>query len=99
MSELFDIIGTAADFNLLADPQGADPIAVSVEPGNGKIGRGTLLYRKASGMYAPAASGQISTSYNVVVLNEDVDSGDTVAAAPVAETVAAFRAGRFVNGK
>lgn len=99
MASMYEVIGTSAPAYLLADPQGADVIAVPVEPGNGEIKRGTLLYRKSNGMYAPAATSQMSTSYNLVVLNEDVDSGASVAVGAVAEDAAAYRAGRFIDGK
>ena len=99
MSTMYGTIGTSTPNYLLADPQGADVIAVPVEPGNGDIKRGMLLYRKSSGMYAPAGTSQISTSYNLVVLNEDVSTGASVTDGAVAEDVAAYRAGRFIDGK
>lgn len=98
MASMYEVIGTNTPAYLLADPQGADVIAVPVEPGNGEIKRGTLLYRKDSGLYAPAATSQMSTSYNLVVLNADVDTGASVAAGTVAEDVPAYRAGRFIDG-
>ena len=99
MGTMYEVIGTSTPAYLLADPQGADVIAVPVEPGNGKIARGALLYRKSNGMYAPAGTSQISTSYNLVVLNEDIDTGTAVGANTVAEDAAAFRGGRFIDGK
>ena len=99
MSELYGVIGSRAYANLLADPQGADVIAIPCEPGNGDIPAGTVMYRKSSGLYAPAENGQISTSYMLVVLKEDVSTGDTVAPGAVAEDAAAFRAGCFIDGK
>lgn len=98
MSELYGVIGSRSYANLLADPQGADVIAIPCEPGNGAIKAGTVMYRKSSGLYAPAENGQVSTSYMLVVLKEDVDTGDTVAAGAVAEDAAAYRAGCFVDG-
>jgi len=98
MSSLYNVIGTSTYANLLADPQGADVIGIPCEPGNGAIPAGTVMYRKDSGLYAPAANGQISTSYMLVVLKEDVDTGDAVAAGAVAEDAAAYRAGCFVDG-
>lgn len=96
--DLYSKIGESKYTNLLADPQDADVIAVDLEPGNGELKRGALLYRKANGMYAPAASGQITTNYMLAVLNEDVDTGATVEAGAVAEAAAAYRAGRFIDG-
>lgn len=98
MSSLYEVIGTSAYANLLADPQGADVLAIPCEPGNGAIPAGTVMYRKSTGLYAPAADGQISTSYMLVVLKEDVDTGDTVAAGAVAEDAGAYRAGCFIDG-
>lgn len=99
MSELYGVIGSRTYANLLADPAGADVIGIPCEPGNGALGAGTVMYRKDSGLYAPAESGQISTSYFLVVLKEDVDTGETVEAGAVAEDAAAFRAGCFIDGK
>ena len=99
MSELYSTIGTRSYENLLADPQGADVISIPCKPGNGDIKRGTVMYREATGLWSPAASGQISTSYMLAVLNEDVATGDSIVSGAVAEEAAAFRAGRFLNGK
>lgn len=95
---MYEVIGTYNPEYLLADPKGADPIAIALKPGNGKITRGTLMYRESNGMYSPAADGQVSTSYMLVVLNEDVDTGNSVSANSVAEAAAAYRAGRFIDG-
>lgn len=98
MSELYEVIGTASYANLLADPQGADVIGIPCEPGNGIVKRGTVMYRKSSGLYAPAADGQVSTSYQLVVINETVDTGESNTGVSVAEEAAAYRAGCFVDG-
>lgn len=98
MSELYGVIGSRSYTNLLADPQGADVIGIPCEPGNGAIPAGTVMYRKPNGLYAPAENGQISTSYMLVVLKEDVNTGDNVAAGAVAEDAAAYRAGCFIDG-
>lgn len=99
MSELYSTIGSRSYANLLADPQGADIISIPCKPGNGSIKRGTVMYREPTGLWSPAASGQISTSYMLAVLNEDVETGDSIAAGAVAEDAAAFRAGCFIDGK
>lgn len=98
MSDLYGVIGTSGYSNLLADPQGADVIGIPCEPGNGDIPAGTVMYRKSNGLYAPAASGQISTSYYLVVLGEAVSTGDSVKPGAVAEDAKAYRAGIFVDG-
>lgn len=101
MSELYKKIGESGYDQLLADPQGADVIAVPCEPGNGDIKRGTILYRKASGLWAPAAAAQIVNTNQLVVLNEDVATGNAPASGTTvtAEDVAAYRAGRFIDGR
>ena len=98
MSDLYSVVGTKAYTNLLADPQGADAIAIPCEPGNGDIPAGTVMYRTANGLYAPAASAQITTSYMLVVLAEDAATGSSVDADTVAEDAKAYRAGCFVDG-
>lgn len=99
MSNLYGIIGQSTPEHLLADPMNGHPIAVPVEPGNGEIKRGTLLYRKSSGLWAPAGTSQISTSYALAVLNEAIDTGASVSAGAVAENAAAYQTGRFIDGK
>lgn len=98
MRDLYGVIGSKSYANLLADPQGADVIAIPVEPGNGSLPAGRLMYRKSNGLYAPAASGQISTSYMLVVLKEGVETGSAVAPGGFAEDAAAYRAGCFIQG-
>lgn len=101
MSELYEVIGTRNYDQLLADPQGADVIAIPCKPGNGTVKRGTVMYREASGLYSPAASAQIVSTNQLVVLNEDVDTGSAPASGEtaVAKDAAAYRAGRFVSGR
>ena len=98
MASLYDVVGTSTYTNLLADPQGADVFAIPCEPGNGELPRGLLVYRKASGFWAPAGTSQISTSYQLAVLNEDIDTGNTIENGTVAEDAAAYRAGCFIDG-
>ena len=43
---MYEVIGTNNPEYLLADPQGADIIAIPCEPGNGMVKRGTGMYRK-----------------------------------------------------
>ncbi len=100
MSELYSIIGTSEYANLLADPQGADPIAIPCEPGNGDVPVGTIMYRKASGLWAPAAAAQIVNTNPLAVLKETVATGSAPASGDtaVAENATAYRAGRFIDG-
>ena len=99
MSNLYETIGTSTPETLLADPINARPIAIPMEPGNGVVKRGTVVYRKSSGLWAAAGTSQISTSYALAVMNEEVDTGTTVGADSVAENAAAYQTGRFVSGK
>jgi len=100
MSELYNTIGTSNYTNLLADPQGADVIAIPCKPGNGAIGAGTVMHREATGLYSPAASADVIAANELVVLKEDVNTGDAPGAGETAtaEDAAAYRAGCFING-
>lgn len=100
MSDLYSVAGTKVYTNLLADPQGADIIAVPVEPGNGDIAVGTLLYRKSSGLWAPAATANVVVTNQLAVLKEAIASGTAPASGVTvtAEDAAAYRAGIFVDG-
>jgi len=100
MAEIYDVIGTSTPVNLLADPQGADKITIPCEPGNGDIPAGTLMYRKASGLWAPAAAAQVVNTNQLAVLKEAVASGSAPASGvtAVAEDGLAYRAGCFIDG-
>lgn len=90
---LYKNIGTKTYKALLADPIGADPIAIPCVPGNGTITAGTVMYATENGMYAPAAVENAVDTNSLVVLAEDAD---TDAEENVAATATAFRAGRLV---
>ena len=93
---LYEVIGTNNPEYLLADPNGADLIAIPCKPGNGKINRGTVMYCGADGMWLPASSAEAVDTNMLAVLDESVD---TTASATVAEDARAFRAGRLIAGK
>lgn len=93
---MYEVIGTNNPEYLLADPQGADVIAIPVEPGNGVVARGTVMYRKTTGLYAPAAAAQATSSNFLAVLDESVDSNANMA---VAEDARAYRGGRLIAKK
>lgn len=93
---LYEVIGTNNPEYLLADPNGADLIAIPCKPGNGKINRGTVMYRGADGMWLPASAAEAVDTKMLAVLDESVD---TTASATVAEDARAFRAGRLIAGK
>jgi len=96
MSALYGVVGTSNPDHLLSDPQGADIIAIPCTPGKGVVKRGTVMFRESNGMWSPAASANISTSNQLAILNVDVDTDANPA---VAEDAAAYRAGRFINGR
>ena len=98
MSELYSTIGSKSYANLLADPQGADKIAIPCRPGTGALKLGTLVSREANGLWSPASSAQLTASYLLAVLAEDVDTGDSVGAGAVAPDAGAYRAGCFIDG-
>ena len=93
---MYEVIGTNNLEYLLADPNGADRIAIPCKPGNGKINRGTVMYRGADGMWLPAAAAEAVDTNSLVVLDESVD---TDANATIAEDARAYRAGRLIAGK
>lgn len=93
---MFEVIGRNNPTYLLADPQGADKMAIPCKPGNGVIGRGTVMYRGADGMWLPAAAAEAVDANMLAVLDETVD---TDANATIAEDAAAYRAGRLIAGK
>lgn len=97
MENLFGTIGTHEPSYLLASNVLTDAIGISVEPGNGKIPAGTVMYRKSgSVLYAPATSSDIVVTNNLVVLRDDVDSDLN---AGVAAAAAAYRKAVFIAGK
>lgn len=96
MSSMYEIIGRSDPTYLLADPNGADVIAIPLKPGQGTIKRGTLVYRAANGMYVKATTSELTTSYFLAVLDVTVN---TDADDNVAEDARAYRAGRFIYGK
>lgn len=100
MSDLYGTIGTRSYANLLADPQGADVISIPCKPGNSTVAAGTVMYREATGLYSPAASANVTAANQLVVLKEDVETGDAPESGKTAtaEDAAAYRAGCFVDG-
>lgn len=91
--DLYQKIGESKVWNLLADPNGCDKIAVNLMPGNGKVQPGTVLFRESNGMYSPAATGDVATTNMLVVLGEEVDTDSGIT-----EVGEAYRAGRFLDG-
>lgn len=100
MSNLYETIGTKNYADLLANTIGADVTSVPMEPGNGIVKRGTIVYRKASGFWAPAAAANAVITNQLAVLDEAVDTTGLVGESKtIAETARVYRAGHFVTGK
>lgn len=97
---MYEIVGKNNPTYLLADPQGADVIAIPCEPGNGTVKRGTVMFRKATGLWAPAATENAVITNQLAVLDETVDTtGVDGGTATIAEDAKAYRSGRFIRGK
>lgn len=96
MDNLFGTIGTHEPGYLLASSALTDAIGISVEPGNGTIPAGAVMYRKSGVMYAPAEAANIVATNNLVVLRDDVNSETSTT---VAVAAAAYRHGKFIAGK
>lgn len=101
MSELYEVIGKSEYDQLLADPAGADVIAIPCKPGSGTVKRGTLMFRGEKGLWEPAATGDVTTEKQLVVLNETVDTGKAPGGGETATAAeaGAYRAGRFIAGR
>lgn len=95
MENLFGTLGQSEVKDLLATSQNTRAVAVSLEPGSAVIPYGTLIYRKSSGLYAPAAAAQIDGSYNLLVLKDDADVTEN---AGIAIAAAAYESGCFKAG-
>lgn len=72
MTELYKTIGQSVPETLEAG--GGKQVAISMEPGNGTVKHGTVLYRKSNGFYAPAAAGNITDDSILVLLVNDTDT-------------------------
>ena len=93
---LYEKIGEKGYESLLYDPKGANKVALPLEPGNGEIERGQIVYRKSSGMWAPASTSELTTNYSLAVLDENVNTNANLG---VAEDADAYLAGNFIRGK
>lgn len=97
---LYETIGTNNPSYLLAIPTGADVFGIPMEPGNDIVKRGTIVYRKASGLWAPAAAANAVITNQLAVLDETVDTTGLVSGnKTIAEDARAYRAGTFIRGK
>lgn len=98
---LYEKIGESKPSYLLAKAEGADPIGINLTPGQGTVKAGTVLFKESNGMYSPAAAADAVITKDLVVLSEEVDTGDAPDhdGAAIAETAVAYRAGHFVDGR
>lgn len=97
---LYDTIGERQYDNLLADERNAETIAINMEPGNGIVKRGTVVYRKATGFWAPAAAANAVITNQLAVMDETVNTaGIAGEGTTTAEVARAFRSGTFITGK
>lgn len=93
---MYSVIGKVEPKYLLADPNGADVMAIPCEPKNGTVKRGTVMARKETGLWAPAAAADIAETNQLAIIDQDVD---TEADQKIAEDARAYRAGKFIYGK
>lgn len=95
---MYEVIGTKEYTPLLSKTDG-DVTSVPMESGNGTVARGTVVYRKSTGLWAPAESSNVTAANQLAVLDETVDtSGLHSGSITIAETARAYRAGHFVAG-
>ena len=92
---MFETIGVNNPTYLLADPQGADVIAIPVAAGKGVIARGTVVFRNTDGAYEAAAAGDVIATNYLAVIDVTVDT----AAEENNEVAKAYRAARLIAGK
>lgn len=99
--DLYGVIGTKDTDQLLSDPMFADKIVIACTPNKGIVKRGTLMFRETTGLYSPAASGDVVNTNVFAILDDAVDTTGTANddGKTVAEEVNAYRSGCFINGR
>lgn len=86
MENLYKAYDAKEPSYLLADNEFTDAIAVSVEPGNGVIPAGAVLYRKSSSdLYAPAQAASLIAANDLAVLAKEVDTTESATRAVAAK--------------
>lgn len=99
---MYETIGTNNPSYLLANPQGAERIAIPCAPGNGIVPRGTIMVHTGEGGYFPAAAEDLTGGDPVMiaVLDETVDTtGREVSDGVACEVARAYRTGRLIRNK
>lgn len=94
MENLFGTIEKKENKYLLATGE-ARGVAISLEPGNGVIPFGAILYCKSGVLYAPAQSAQMDGSKELLIL---ADTVDTTTNAGIAVAAKAYEEGVFLAG-
>ena len=84
MDSLYGTIGSSVVDYLETAGGKFDTAAISMEPGNGVVKRGTVVYLKSGVLYAPAAADNISENNNLMVLRKDVDTNESATTAALA---------------
>lgn len=93
---LYETIGERAYTTLLADPEGAERIAVAMKPEMGTLLPGTVICRGDDGEWVAAGTGDMTGSKSLAVLDEHADTGTLDLAGPT-KVARAFRSGKFVR--
>jgi len=98
MVNLYENLGKSTDSPLETAGMPFDTASVSMEPGHGTVKRGTVLYRKAGVLFAPAAAENILITNELAVLREDVNTDESATVAALADVITAgsLLAGRVV---
>lgn len=94
--DMYAVLGTSADYSLLAGTGTESEIGVALAPGNGVVARGTIIKKGENGLYAPATTGTLSGGECAVIIS-DTDTG--AEGTGVAPSAAAYKTGRFITGK
>ena len=69
---MYDVIGKSNPTYLLADPNGADVFSIPCEPKNGTVARGTVMVRKETGLWAPAATADVAETNQLALLGREI---------------------------
>lgn len=99
MGKLFGVIGTSTPRALYADLIDMAVRAVAMEPAtSGALTRGTVIYKKETGLWAAASSENAVATKELAVLNEDVDLAEDPAG-NIAPNAAAIVSGHLLRDK
>lgn len=74
-TNLFGTYEVTAQKPLIARPEGLMRKSIVLAPGQGNVAAGTVVYRDTDGLWKVAASGQMTSSYDVAVVEEATATG------------------------